>query len=95
MFEPTTLPTATSGLPPVTDPIVTASSGKLVPKATTVRPTTTGLMPDRDREARRASDDEFAADGEQDQADDDREQAHGSITRLASTRPSPSAIPAS
>ncbi len=45
MLLPMTLPTAMSGLPSRVAPIDTISSGELVPKATTVRPMTTGLMP--------------------------------------------------
>ena len=45
MFEPTTLPTARSGLPSCTAWKVTASSGADVAKATTVRPTTRGDIP--------------------------------------------------
>ncbi len=42
---PTTLPIATSVLPPSTAPIDTAISGELVPSATIVRPTTSGDRP--------------------------------------------------
>ena len=45
MLEPTTFPTARSGLPSCTAWRVTASSGADVAKATTVRPTTSGDMP--------------------------------------------------
>ncbi len=45
MLLPTTLPTAMSLLPWSTAPTETAVSGALVPKATTVRPTTSGEMP--------------------------------------------------
>src|SRR5690606_29846754 len=45
MLLPTTLPRATSASPEIVDPTVTASSGELVPKATTVSPTTRGESP--------------------------------------------------
>ena len=47
MFEPTTLPKATSALPLAAAPMLTANSGALVPNATTVRPTMTGGIPSR------------------------------------------------
>jgi hypothetical protein len=47
MFEPTTLPTAMPGSPRPAEPMLTASSGAEVPKATTVSPTTTGDRPKR------------------------------------------------
>jgi len=47
MFEPTTLPTARSVSPRHDAPTLTASSGALVPNATTVRPITTGVSPVR------------------------------------------------
>jgi hypothetical protein len=47
MFEPTTLPRLTSALPDSDAPTLTAISGALVPKATTVRPMTIGAMPSR------------------------------------------------
>lgn len=45
MLLPTTLPTARPGDPPSTACIVTANSGADVANDTTVRPTTSGLMP--------------------------------------------------
>ena len=42
MLLPTTLPSATSVSPERAALTLTANSGALVPKATTVRPTTTG-----------------------------------------------------
>jgi hypothetical protein len=45
MLLPTTLPMAMSVLPSSTAPTLTATSGALVPKATMVSPTTSGLMP--------------------------------------------------
>ncbi len=45
MFEPTTLPKATSGEPWSEAVRVAASSGAEVPKATTVSPITSGVMP--------------------------------------------------
>jgi hypothetical protein len=45
MLEPTTLPTAMSELPLRPACRLTASSGELVPNATTVRPITSGEMP--------------------------------------------------
>ena len=45
MFEPTTLPMTRSGSPASDEPTATASSGELVPKATTVSPMTIGLIP--------------------------------------------------
>ena len=42
MLLPTTLPSATSLLPLMLAPTLTANSGALVPKATTVRPMITG-----------------------------------------------------
>ena len=45
MLLPTTLPMAMSVRPSMTAPALTAISGALVPKATMVRPTTSGLMP--------------------------------------------------
>ena len=45
MLLPTTLPIAMSVLPSSTAPTDTATSGALVPKATMVRPTTSGEMP--------------------------------------------------
>ena len=45
MLLPTTLPSARSGLPASAEPTDTAISGALVPKATTVRPTTSGETP--------------------------------------------------
>ena len=45
MLLPTTLPMAMSVLPSSTAPTLTAISGALVPRATMVRPTTSGLMP--------------------------------------------------
>ena len=45
MLLPTTLPIARSGVPASAEPTDTAISGALVPKATTVRPTTSGDTP--------------------------------------------------
>ena len=45
MLLPMTLPRAMSDLPPSPAWTVTASSGALVPNATTVRPTTRGVTP--------------------------------------------------
>ncbi|RIH74188.1 hypothetical protein Mcate_02812 [Meiothermus taiwanensis] len=45
VLEPTTLPMAMAGLPERAAARLAASSGLLVPKATTVRPTTMVLMP--------------------------------------------------
>ncbi len=45
MLLPTTLPSAMSGEPPSAEPTLTAISGALVPKATTVRPMISGGMP--------------------------------------------------
>ena len=45
MLLPSTLPIARSGLPSSAAPTDTATSGALVPKATTVRPITSGEMP--------------------------------------------------
>ena len=53
MLEPTTLPTARSVSPRHEAPMLTASSGALVPNATTVKPMTTGESPVR--AARRAA----------------------------------------
>ena len=47
MLEPTTLPTARPVCPLNAEPTLTASSGALVPNATTVRPTTMGDRPNR------------------------------------------------
>ncbi len=47
IFEPTTLPTATSARPFSAPCTLTASSGALVPKATTVRPMTSDERPKR------------------------------------------------
>ncbi len=47
MFEPTTLPNARSPCPRSTDITLTAISGELVPKATTVRPMISGGIPKR------------------------------------------------
>ena len=47
MFDPTTLPTARSASSRSAAPRLTASSGALVPNATTVRPMTTGERPVR------------------------------------------------
>jgi len=57
MLLPTTLPIARSGLPASAEPTDTAISGALVPKATTVRPTTSGETPKETarREAPRTS----------------------------------------
>ncbi len=57
MLLPTTLPIARSGLPASAEPTDTAISGALVPKATTVRPTTSGDTPKEtaSREAPRTS----------------------------------------
>ncbi len=53
IFEPTTLPVATSPSPRIVDSRLTPSSGALVPRATTVSPTASGVRP-----MRRASADE-------------------------------------
>ncbi len=53
MFDPTTLPIARSVSPRHDAPTLTASSGALVPNATTVNPITTGERPVR--AARRAA----------------------------------------
>lgn len=45
IFDPITFPRAMSGRPRALKPILTNSSGALVPKATTVSPTTSGEMP--------------------------------------------------
>ena len=45
MLLPTTLPSATSLLPEMPDPTLTANSGALVPNATTVSPMITGWIP--------------------------------------------------
>ena len=45
---PTTLPSAISACPAKAPPILTASSGALVPNATTVKPTIRGEMPRAD-----------------------------------------------
>jgi hypothetical protein len=45
MLLPTTLPSAMSTWPPHAERTETASSGALVPKATIVRPSTSGEMP--------------------------------------------------
>ena len=45
MLLPTTLPSAISLSPPAAAPMLTASSGALVPNATTVRPMITGESP--------------------------------------------------
>ena len=45
MLLPTTFPSARSASPFIADITLTASSGALVPKATTVSPTTSGEMP--------------------------------------------------
>lgn len=45
MLLPTALPTATSGAPLRAELMLTASSGELVPKATTVSPTINGVIP--------------------------------------------------
>jgi hypothetical protein len=45
MFEPTTLPKAISDCPCRTAAILTTISGELVQKATTVSPTTRGVIP--------------------------------------------------
>src|SRR6056297_1000896 len=45
---PTTFPTAILDCPESADSMLTASSGELVPKATTVRPMTSGEMPIRE-----------------------------------------------
>ena len=47
MFEPTTLPTAISLAPWMAAVTLTASSGAEVPKATMVRPTSSGDTPRR------------------------------------------------
>ena len=47
MFEPTTLPIAIPPLPSRFAFTLTTNSGALVPNATTVSPTTSGLMPKR------------------------------------------------
>ena len=57
MLLPTTLPRAMSAWPESAAPTLTASSGALVPNATTVSPTTSGEMPKptASREAPRTS----------------------------------------
>ncbi len=47
MLLPTTFPSARSAWPERAEPTLTASSGALVPKATTVKPMTSGEMPAR------------------------------------------------
>jgi hypothetical protein len=75
MFDPTTLPTASLGLPAKAAVTDEASSGAEVQKATTVRPTTSGRPPPRDRELPGATHDDVAAGDEQTEAQEDGQQS--------------------
>jgi hypothetical protein len=46
IFEPITFPIAISLFPSSAEPTLTTNSGLLVPNATTVKPTTSGEIPD-------------------------------------------------
>ena len=74
---PTTLPMARSVLPSSTACTLTAVSGALVPKATMVRPTTSGLMPNDSGQLGRAAHQHVGADDQQDQAAEKYEHVHG------------------
>ncbi|MEZ5216547.1 MAG: hypothetical protein R2715_08140 [Ilumatobacteraceae bacterium] len=47
MLLPATLPKATSSPAAIAEPMLTANSGALVPVTTTVKPITTGWIPNR------------------------------------------------
>lgn len=71
MFEPTTLPTATSGWPRRAAMTDVMSSGTDVPTATIVKPTTRSLIP-RTRAAPTALDESLPRPGARAQTDDGR-----------------------
>ena len=81
MLLPTTLPMAMSVLPSSTAPTDTATSGALVPKATIVRPTTSGEMPKDSASFGRAAHQQFGAGDQGHQAGDEDQQRHVSTAR--------------